>query len=301
MANVLITPSAGTINVSSTAFTTNCAVCVSSTGDFVGYTAAAGGTSIIITGSGINSTVRCGVGNTASGNCSASLAGSGNTASGAFSFIGGGQCNSATGLTSTISGGYCNTACGNGGGVVAGTGNTASGIASFVGGGKSNTSSGSYSTIVGGLCNNTCGICNTHIIGSCIRATTCNYTYVNTLCETGGGLSDYRIKSNILDTSFGLNEITKLRPVSWCMTNDNTCTKKYGFIAQDVQNIMSCVVTCSNLHRIKDGEEIISTTEGEPLLMFEKDAIYSSYANAFKELENRIMILENIISRNNLK
>jgi hypothetical protein len=47
--------------------------------------------------------------------------------------------------------------------------------------------------------------------------------------------------------------------------------------------------------------------EGEPILQFEKDAIYASYVNAFKELKaendslkDRIKIIENILKNNNL-
>ena len=50
---------------------------------------------VIISGAGVNSSVRCGVNNTSTGDYSASL---------------GGRCNTSSGNYSTISGGYCNTA-----------------------------------------------------------------------------------------------------------------------------------------------------------------------------------------------
>ena len=53
---------------------------------------------------------------------------------------------------------------------------------------------------------------------------------------------------------------------------------------------MSCVVTCNKLHRLgSDGTQVLGG-EGEPLLEFEKDAVYASYVNAFKEFLNWISV-----------
>jgi hypothetical protein len=92
---------------------------------------------LYVTGTGINSTVRCGVNNTSAGDFGGALAGSGNTASGKYSFVGGGYCNTASSYNSTIGGGQ---------------GNTASNSYSTVGGGKCNivTGKGVCSSILGG-------------------------------------------------------------------------------------------------------------------------------------------------------
>jgi hypothetical protein len=87
------------------------------------YWSSVSGTSLYITGTGVNSTVRCGVNNTAAGDFGGSLAGSGNTASGKYSFVGGGRDNTASGNTSTISGGYFNNALSDNSHVLAGQGN----------------------------------------------------------------------------------------------------------------------------------------------------------------------------------
>ena len=71
---------------------------------------------------------------------------------------------------------------------------------------------------------------------------------------------------------------------------------------------MSCVVTCNKLHRLgPDGTQILNGEEGEPLLEFEKDAVYASYVNAFKELKqendalkDRVRVIEDILRRHNL-
>jgi hypothetical protein len=63
----------------------------------------------MILGAGTDSTIRCGVSNNASANCSAALSGQCNTASGYHSVVGGGFCNTASCPCSTISGGECNT------------------------------------------------------------------------------------------------------------------------------------------------------------------------------------------------
>ena len=200
--------------------------------------------------------------------------------------------------TGFIGGGYGNTICG--------ISNT---IYSVIVGGYGNQIYGfsPYSSIVGGTGNFACN-CNVHIIGSCILGGTINYTYVNNLCQTGGGLSDCRVKNTIQPLEFGLDHISQLQPVSFCWNGDTSCHKKYGFIAQNVQQAMSCVVTCNKLHRLgPNGTQVLNGEEGEPLLEFEKDAIYASYVNAFKELKTendalkqRITAIENILKNNNL-
>jgi hypothetical protein len=87
--------------------------------------------------------------------------------------------------------------------------------------------------------------------------------------------SDRRLKENINSISYGLNEILQLNPVSFDWKNDNNKNKQFGFIAQEVKEIMP--------------EAII---EGE-YLGLEKDAINTALVNAIKELEARLKTLEN--------
>jgi hypothetical protein len=87
--------------------------------------------------------------------------------------------------------------------------------------------------------------------------------------------SDKILKENITPITYGLNEILKLNPVSFDWKNDNNKNKQFGFIAQEVQEVMPEAVI--------DGE----------YLGLEKDAIYTALINAIKELEARLKTLEN--------
>ncbi len=132
---------------------------------------------------GLNSTRRIGVGNTASADYSATLAGSGNSSTGQYSVIVGGQNNYLSGWHSFIGGGQNNSnysvdylA------IVGGQNNKAQAEYSFIGTGFNNTISfGSYnSSIVAGQYN-TASATNVHIIGSNIIGTYSDTTYVNKL------------------------------------------------------------------------------------------------------------------------
>lgn len=93
--------------------------------------------------------------------------------------------------------------------------------------------------------------------------------------------SDSRLKDNITDLQYGLNEILKLRPVSYNWKNDNINQgKQFGFIAQEVQEVMPELV--------KEFE----TEDGERLGL-DKEGIYAALVNAIKELKAEIEILKN--------
>ena len=104
--------------------------------------------------------------------------------------------------------------------------------------------------------------------------------------SNGGNLtstnpSDERLKDNITDLAYGLNEILQLRPVSYDWKNDviNQGTQ-YGFIAQEVQQIMPELV--------KEFE----TEEGQRLGL-DKEGIYAALVQAIKELKLEIETLKN--------
>lgn len=50
--------------------------------------------------------------------------------------------------------------------------------------------------------------------------------------------SDRRFKTNISNSQLGLSFITKLRPVSYTRINDESNTTEYGFIAQEVEEVL---------------------------------------------------------------
>lgn len=105
------------------------------------------------------------------------------------------------------------------------------------------------------------------------------YSNGGTLTSTNP--SDSRLKDNIVSLNYGLNEILKLRPVSYNWKNDNINQgKQFGFIAQEVQQVMPELV--------KEFE----TEEGQRLGL-DKEGIYAALVNAIQELKAEIEILKN--------
>lgn len=109
------------------------------------------------------------------------------------------------------------------------------------------------------------------------------YSNAGTLTSTNP--SDSRLKDDIADLQYGLNEILQLRPVSYLWKN-NTINqgKQYGFIAQEVQEVMPELV--KEFDTIDGEEEVIR-------LGLDKEAIFVTLINAIKELNDKIAILEN--------
>jgi len=99
-------------------------------------------------------------------------------------------------------------------------------------------------------------------------------TYVNDLCCYGGGLSDKRLKSNIRAIPYTLCQISSLNPVSFTFNDDGSQTTKYGFIAQEVQEILPELVSDHPYKRIEDS----------PALKLEKDGILMGSISAIKEI-----------------
>jgi len=100
------------------------------------------------------------------------------------------------------------------------------------------------------------------------------YSNAGTLTNTNP--SDKNLKTEITDLSYGLNEIIQLRPVSYLWKNDKINQgKQFGFIAQEVQEVMPELV--------KEGD----------YLGLDKEAIFVTLINAIKELNTRIIELEN--------
>jgi hypothetical protein len=100
------------------------------------------------------------------------------------------------------------------------------------------------------------------------------YSNGGTLTSTNP--SDERLKDNIENIGWGLEEILKLRPVSYTWKNDTINQgKQYGFIAQEVQKIMPDLV--------KQGE----------YLGLDKEAIFTTLVKAIQELKQEIDTLKN--------
>jgi hypothetical protein len=109
------------------------------------------------------------------------------------------------------------------------------------------------------------------IVGSLGTGTV--YSNGGTLTNTNP--SDRNLKENIAPINYGLNEILQLDPVTFNWKDNININKQFGFIAQDVQEVMPDAVV-----------------EGE-YLGLEKDAIYTALINAIKELKAEIDELKN--------
>ena len=66
--------------------------------------------------------------------------------------------------------------------------------------------------------------------------------------------SDRRLKSNILNSNLGLGFISKLRPVSYTRNNDKDQKTEYGFIAQEVEELLRSNEAENTGMVSKDGE-----------------------------------------------
>jgi len=189
-----------------------------------------------------------------------------------YGFIGSGQCNTLVGGTqhAAIVGG-CNNVLND---------NTDGGI---IGAGKSNTISNGAccSGILGGV-SNTVDHDKAFIIGSNLTTTAQCYTFVNNLCNVGGGTSDCRLKENIVNIPYGLTHISQLNPVSFNFKDDESKKIKYGFLAQCVQEVMPDLV----YHHPTD------LVDGDPVLQFDREAIWASTINAIKDLKQQVEVLK---------
>jgi hypothetical protein len=93
--------------------------------------------------------------------------------------------------------------------------------------------------------------------------------------------SDERLKENIDDLEYGLNEILQLRPVSYNWINDTANQgKQFGFIAQEVQEVMPDLINEFTI--TKDEEEVVR-------LGLDKEAIFVAMVNAIKE-QNEVLV-----------
>ena len=110
--------------------------------------------------------------------------------------------------------------------------------------------------------------------------------YVNNGILTTTDPSDERLKKNIADISFGLHEILQLRPVSynWDNTTADPDKTSYGFIAQEVQEVIPELVSVYE-HREPFAEE------GVERFGLNKEGIYAGLVAAIQELNAKVEVL----------
>ncbi len=81
---------------------------------------------------------------------------------------------------------------------------------------------------------------------------------LQTIYSPYSGVSDERLKENIADLTIGLDEINALRPVTfdWKSSNiDDVPNERYGFIAQEVQEVVPSMISTDPSKRIEISED----------------------------------------------
>jgi len=107
--------------------------------------------------------------------------------------------------------------------------------------------------------------------------------YSNSGVLTNTNPSDERLKHSISTMPYGLDEILKLQPKIFYYNSDTTDSNlKYGFIAQEVQNVMPTV---------------IRKLDDEGHLGLESDGIYVAMVKAIQQLESRVKELEKLLNK----
>lgn len=153
---------------------------------------------------------------------------------GNHAFIGSGICNTTSGIYNIVGAGRCNTSSGNYSSII---------------NGACNIASSSYSTIVGGCKNNTNGLANTFILGSNIKASCANFTYVNNLSSGGKLYGDGTNITNVQNIIFTTQDNSSLSaPISniarnikpACYSNSNIDSGYYSSIITAGTNNCLC-------------------------------------------------------------
>jgi hypothetical protein len=112
--------------------------------------------------------------------------------------------------------------------------------------------------------------------------------YVNNGVLTTTNPSDARLKTNVTDLSFGLKEIISLRPVSftWDTPTADQSKKSYGFIAQEVQDVIPELVS--------EYEHKNDPYAEDSVVRFglDKEGIYAGLVAAVQELNAKVEALQ---------
>ncbi len=129
--------------------------------------------------------------------------------------------------------------------------NTALGAWTYRVGHPSNPAIGSYNTLIGYMADLTdVSFSNATVIGARTTLSRNNAVRIgdNNVTWIGGNApwtntSDRRAKENIQDSDLGLDFIKNLRPVSFVLKNDEEKLARYGFIAQEVEELLENKIT----------------------------------------------------------
>lgn len=107
--------------------------------------------------------------------------------------------------------------------------------------------------------------------------------YSNAGFLTNTNPSDYRLKNTIKPLTYGLNEVLQLNPKTFYYNDDATRARlKYGFIAQEVKEVMP---------------DMVRLLGSEDYLGLESDGIWVTLVNAIKEQQAQIEQLKSQLNK----
>lgn len=110
-------------------------------------------------------------------------------------------------------------------------------------------------------------------------------TSVVLLMEMSNGGSDLALKKNVVEISTELEQVLKLRPVTWNWRAGSDTKLRYGFIAQEVEKVFPDLV---EMKEWEDGtpRKFLSTNDMMPYLI-----------TALKEQQAQIAYLQDKLSK----
>ena len=116
--------------------------------------------------------------------------------------------------------------------------------------------------------------------------------------------SDRRLKSNILNSNLGLNFISKIRPVSYTRNSDIKQKPEYGFIAQEIEDVLkesgidnSGMITVNDdgIYGLRYNDLLSPMVKAIQELKTENDELKKEIEQ-FKTVNDKIVKLEKIIN-----
>ena len=147
--------------------------------------------------------------------------------------------------------------------------------------GTNNTGIGYNAQVPSGIANNQVRIGNTSVTYAGVQVA---WTIT----------SDRRWKSNILNSNLGLSFISKLRPVSYTRNNDESGKNEYGFIAQEIEEVLKSegventgmlTVTDEGMYELRYNDLIAPMIKAIQELKAENDALKDKLTQ-FEEMQS---------------
>lgn len=125
-------------------------------------------------------------------------------------------------------------------------------------------------------------------VGASVNLTVSTLTSNGPVYSSGGTLtntappSDARLKDEIQDIPYGLSEVLQLRPVNFIWKSDTSARQCWGFIAQEVEQVMPA---CINKNKLLNSEE---TGDEEEYYHMDPVAVNVALVKAVQELNAKV-------------